>query len=54
MTHQDRLNHYEKEKQEWIIKAHDFLNKCDHTNYSAAMANARRYDFLVEKVKKIL
>ncbi len=54
MTYQDRLNHYEKEKQEWIIRAYAFLNKCDHVNYSAALDVAKRYDLLMEKVKKIL
>lgn len=54
MTHQDRLNHYEKEKQEWIIKAHEFLNKCDHVNYICALDVAKRYDLLVQKVKKIM
>lgn len=54
MTNQERLTHYEKEKQEWIIKAHAFLNKCDHANYTEALAAAKRYDYLMQKVKKIL
>lgn len=54
MTNQERLTHYEREKQYWIIKAHESLNKCDHVNYSAQMDVAKRYDYLVQKVKKIM